>query len=139
MTPKPNDTSESLRLLQKTGLENAELRERGARLEFQAMQYELASGQAFTLNVEFPSRKPVPAPSVSNISAVTRALAENPHLPALDIPLGRIAFSRVAETLPVIAMLCPDIDSKSLAAYFLDMLEEHHRKPFAKLLFVCKL
>lgn len=121
-------------LLTRLARDNRRMGIRLAQLEFRELRAELANPSVFDLKIDFASAAPPQAPT---LPFVLDRYA--PHrLPVLNVPLGRIAWTDQPDSLPVIGVLCPDLDHKVLRHALLDLLATHHAKPFAKLLFMCQ-
>lgn len=133
-TENPNVDPETLALLHKVGVERHDLGERLARHEYQALKRELTIGTPFQLQVSLAGRSGavVPAPELTMNSEI---LAK---LPTLPVPLGRIAWVRRPEDLPVSGILIGQEPPSALSQLLLPLLTEHHRQPFARLVFLCR-
>lgn len=130
----------TLDLLRRAGIERQELGERLARHEFQTLRRELTSDVPFALAVELPGpphwpHKAQPAETLPEFHADVSTFSVLPKLP---VPLGRIAWVGQPEDLPVTGILIPELDETLLAVLLLALLTEHHRQPFARLLFLCR-
>ena len=134
---EPDLDAASLELLRRAGVERQDLGERLARHEFRAIQRELSSEHPFSLRVDLnPS-------SIGAFDGLTlpEALADPEafaSLPSLPVPLGRIAWVGRPQDLPVAGILVPHMPERPLADMFLSLLTEHHRTPFARLVFLCR-
>ncbi|CUH82686.1 hypothetical protein [Tropicibacter naphthalenivorans] len=127
MTDRPN--TEMLALLRQAGVERDAMGRRLSRYEFQALRDELRLPDVFGFNADLgEALGQVRWPAKANIS----------RLPALPVPLGRIAWAKRAEDLPVVGILVEELPDAALAEALLALLTEHHRAPFARLLFLCR-
>lgn len=132
MTPPPDLPDDaSAALLRRALDEAAGLGQRLARLEFESLCRELESGQGLELRVSFGLQRSLSGAGL----AVPVAAGETPARP-LQVPLGRISWSPAPLDLPVVAIDVPGLPARPLAAALLSLLSEHHRKPFARLLFL---
>ena len=128
----PDENSEALRLLRKVGNHRDEIGERLARHEFMALQRELRSGLAFNFEIDLGGA-PVAIHGEQSDGEVFKK-----GLPVLPVPLGRIAWVSNATSMPVIGILLETVSDQELASQLLGLLSEHHRAPFAKLLFIAR-
>ncbi len=142
MAAGPNDLAgvdpDALRVLRRAGLERQDLAQRLARFEFQSLRRELSSASVFDLQVDVATRKadPVPEQAEPEMSMPAELLAGLPQLP---VPLGRIAWTKRPEDLQVAGILI-DVagDDAALSSALLSLLTEHHRNPFARIVFLCR-
>lgn len=115
------------------------LRQRLAEMEFRAARYELALHS-------FDTRPPDASPTESQGSVgilqsdFERELLEMEALglPQLAVSIGALAASERPEELPAIGILVTADIGEGLEISLLRLLEEHHNKPFARLLFLCQ-
>lgn len=132
MLPQAKDIP-SRALLRKLARDNAEMGPRLAQLEFREMQNELASPSLFDLNIDFPA-----GPTVAQLVLPPVAtLPEARGLPALNVPLGKIAWISDEVELPVIGIYCRAAGGDGLRNALLGIMKSHHAQPFARLVFIC--
>jgi hypothetical protein len=120
-------------LLRRLGRENREMGVRLAQLEYHNMIAELENPQVFELSIDFPD---APAPDL-----VPPLLSEQPisdRMPVLNVTLGKTAWVRVPEDLPVIGIFVPAADHETLKRAFIKLVTEHYMAPFARFVFLCE-
>lgn len=127
---------EALGLLRAAGLERDALGERLARYEFQALRQELETGDPFAVRVEIEPLTDMPVATRSPDLGLLPA--EVAGLPKLPVPLGRIAWTHRSADLPVSGILIGHMAGPDLSAALVPLLTEHHRAPFARLVFLCR-
>ena len=120
-------------LLTRLARDNRQMGIRLAQLEFREMRTELDNPSLFDLKIDFPGESRPHTPPFA--SALDEQILR--RLPVLNVPLGKIAWIQEPEALPAIAILCRDIDHRILAKALLDLMQAHHARPFARLVFVC--
>lgn len=131
--------AETLALLRRTGIERDEIGERLARHEYLALRRELQSPGAFSFQVDLGASSP-PSAGLSDLQQPELDFdpALLATLPELPVPLGRIAWVKRPEVLPVTGVLIEQTDFDTLSQALLSLLAEHHQKPFARLVFLCR-
>ena len=132
----PNDHGGSqnqpaLGLLRKLSDQAASRGPRLAQLEFESLCREIEAGGWQQLVLSFHRPKAGKGALLSAPPIVAAA-------PALQVPLGRIAWAPQPERLPVVAIDVPALPAGDLAAQLLLLLSEHHRKPFMRIVFLCE-
>lgn len=127
--------TETLMLLRQAGIERDELGERLARHEFAALDRELANSTTFDIHIDLEPEDQADSAPVHPETRLRSDLIIG--LPSLPVPLGRIAWVKRPEELPVAGILIPDMTSQNLCDALRPLLTEHHRHPFARLLFLC--
>lgn len=132
--------SATLDLLRRAGIERQELGERLARHEFQALRHELSEEDPFSLRVELGGVPHVPDPRdpAETLPEFHADESTMRLLPKLPVPLGRIAWTGRPQDLPVTGILVGPLEERRLADLLLALLTEHHRTPFARLVFLCR-
>lgn len=134
--PEATMSPEALGLLREAGLERDALGERLARYEFQALRRELETGDPFEVRVEITPLSDAPrAPRSPDLALDADVLA---RLPVLPVPLGRIAWVHRPTDLPVSGIYVRDMAGRDLCKALVPLLTEHHRAPFARLVFLCQ-
>ena len=130
-TKRPDVPAPSL--LRRLARENTQMGQRLAQLEFRVMLQELSNPSLFDLNIDFPGepRQP-PPPAPPTADRLTQA-----RLPALNVPLGKIAWVSEPEALPIVGIFCPDCDHSVLLAAMRDLMKTYNELPFARLVFIC--
>lgn len=136
MTALPNDHSAlqaqaALGLLRKLSDQAAIRGPRLAQLEFESFCREIEAGGWQELVLAF-DRPGVGQGTLRAAPPIAVAA------PALQVPLGRIAWAPQPDRLPVVAIDVPALPAKDLASQLLLLLSEHHRKPFIRLVFLCE-
>lgn len=131
--------ADALALLQRAGIERDEIGERLARYEYLALRAELRSPDSFVFHIALSGADQQPdraghfqIPEMEFDDDLLRTL------PRLPVPLGRIAWVKRPESLPVTGILVEPMRRRDLAASLLSLLSEHHHKPFARLVFLCR-
>lgn len=128
--------SVSLMILQRYGIERHDLGERLARHEFQIFRSEILGKDPFALEIELEMQgDPDPSDVLPELLPGYRRPVGQPALP---VPLGRIAWVKRPEDLPVAGIWIEAMPGPALARLLLALLTEHHRKPFARLVFLCR-
>lgn len=112
--------------------------QRLAKIEFQNMLFELTTGDVGGGKLTTPARAAATVPD--RAQGRIPGFAQGPQMPRqpLNVPLGRIAWAEAPGALPVIGIFCPAETKGTLADNLLNLLSEHHRKPFSRLLFICE-
>jgi hypothetical protein len=128
----------TLALLEKLTRQNTEHGERLALLEFQNLLRELESGRAFDLEIDLPEDFAPPDSIQSRQFSAAARGGDYRDLKPLDVPLGRVASVSDPTQLPVFGIYCPDGPKAELARDFFRLLSEHHRQPFARMVFICE-
>lgn len=124
-------TQPALGLLRKLSDQATSRGPRLAQLEFESLCREIEAGgwQQLVLAFDRP---------MAGKGALLSAPPIEAAAPALQVPLGRIAWAPQPERLPVVAIDVPALPAGDLAAQLLLLLSEHHRKPFMRLVFLCE-
>ncbi len=120
-------------LVRRLGRENREMGVRLAQLEYHNMIAELENPKVFDLRIDFPDE---PAPDL-----VPPLLSEQPiseRMPVLNVTMGKTAWVRVPEDLPVIGIFVPKSDYETLKRAFIKLMTEHYMAPFARFVFLCE-
>ena len=128
--------SETLQLLRQAGLEREDLGDRLARHEYKAMKAELLGGKAMSFQIELSPTHPPPYDHP--VPEYALEADQMSDLPTLPVPLGRIAWIRRPEDLPVTGILIEDLEARLIEQALLPLMAEHHRTPFSRLLFLCR-
>ncbi len=115
--------------------ENKTLGARLAQLEFQNLNSELDQTDLFDLALDFPEKQMASPVAVPNISATPIA----PHLPALNVTLGKTAWTSEPQALPVVGILVRDLESALLRFALRTLLRKHYIDPFARYVFLCEV
>lgn len=132
--PPFSDKAAQETLLRRMGTDLAEARARLARFEFEAMLRDLRGPDPFGAPARFGAR---PGHRAGGGPAAARKHETASAPPPLQVPLGSIAWSSDATRLAVLGVHCPDLPDAVLAAALTTVLGQHHRRPFARLVFVC--
>lgn len=114
--------------------ENQAIGSRLAQLEFQNLNSELDRTDLFELDLDFPEKQMAKPVMVPNISATPIA----PHMPALNVTLGKTAWSSEPHSLPVVGVLVRALDSAQLRSALRALLRKHYIDPFARYVFLCE-
>lgn len=119
-------------LMNRLARENKRMGQRLAQMEFRDMLADLDNPALFDLRIDFGTHLPPAEPFWPDT-------ADTPlgrRLPALEVPLGRIAWVEDPKALPVIAIHVPDQPERWRDG-FRDLMKQHATAPFARLVFLC--
>ena len=130
------DTTDAATLgrLRRLARENKQMGPRLAQLEYREMHRELQNPALFDLSIDFDF---APGPDAPRMPSVLDDPA-SAHLPALNVPLGRIAWMDEPGRLPAIGIYLADNDPEGIRTAFADLMNAHHARPFARLVFLCQ-
>lgn len=120
--------------LRRLARENKQMGPRLAQLEYREMRRELENPELFDLSIDFDFESGPDTPRF-------RPILNDPvgqRLPALNVPLGRIAWLEEPHRLPVIGIYLGDSDPERIRVPFADLMNAHHARPFARLVFLCQ-
>jgi hypothetical protein len=134
MTTKPDLVAASPGLVRRLLRENQQMGQRLAQYEFGKMQKELGNKELFDLEIQFPGIAPARTPRIPPVTLDPVAR----RLPAINVPLGSIAWVQNPQTLPVLGIFVPDCPQATLRKALHGLLIAHATEPFARMVFICE-